>query len=221
MPYNLDSPNGLLEPFDPNNPAKWFVLEAVQIESEPVRNVLHQVAGHLDEFLRWPARAVLLWEDCDRRRPVGKNQKYHRYPESLRVLSKKLGINLDTRPNGPAIAAFQMAGGIRPERFGSSNSWSIHHVYSGKLPYIDRLRTTHASKDCKHFTQSAGLIATHPIADALCDEFPFFAWLVRAESYRRFGYDPDGVFSSHQNQFGFAGGHVCEILASAAGHSVP
>jgi hypothetical protein len=32
----------------------------------------------------------------------------------------------------------------------------------------------HAAKDCNHFTQSAGLIAAHLIADALSDEFPFF-----------------------------------------------
>lgn len=139
--------------------------------------MVHEVAGHLNEFVRWPARAVLLWEGCDRRRPEDKKQKYHSYPQSIRELSRKLEINLDTRPNGPAIAAFLVAGGNRPERFGSSNSWSIHHVYSGKFPYIDKTHTTHASKDCRHFTQSAGLIATHPIADAMCDEFPFFACL--------------------------------------------
>jgi hypothetical protein len=212
MPYNLDSPNGILDPYNPENPARWFVLETVQIQSEPVRKVLHDVARNLNEFVRWPERAVLLWDGCDRRPPDGKKQKYHLYPKSIRELSKKHGINLDTRPNGPAIAAFQMAGGTRPERFGSSNAWTIHHVYSGKFPYIDRTETTHASKECRHFTQSAGLIATHPVSDALCDEFPFFAWLLRAESYRRFGYDPDGVFSSSQDAFGFAPGHSCDVF---------
>jgi hypothetical protein len=213
MPYNLNSPNRLLEPFDPTNVAKWLVSEAIQIDSEPVRNVLFQVAGNLNEFVKWPARAVLLWEGCDRRRPDNKNQKYHRYPESIRQLSKEQRINLDSRPNGPAIAAFQVAGGERPVRFGSSNSWTIHHVYSGKYPYIDKTHTTHASKECRHFTQSAGLIATHPIADAMCDEFPFFAWLVRAESFRRFGYDPDGVFALSRDEFGFIPGRACQILA--------
>jgi len=59
------------------------------------------------------------------------------------------------------------------------------------------------------------LIATHPVADALCDEFPFFAWLLRAESFRRFGYDPDGVFSSQQDEFGFVEGHHCEMVMGA------
>ena len=215
MPYNLDSPNGLLEPFDASNPAKWFVRETMQIDSEPVRNVVRHVALHLKEFIHWPERAVLLWEGCDRKSPDGKKQKYHRYPQPLRDLARQKGIKLDTRPNGPAIAAFQIAGGTRPERFGSSNAWSIHHVYSGKFPYINRTQTTHACKDCKHFTQSAGLIATHPIADALGDEFPFFAWLLRAEAYDRFKYDPDAVFSSEQDGFGFVPDRGCDVVVSS------
>jgi hypothetical protein len=94
-------------------------------------------------------------------------------------MARARGVVLDTRPNGPAIAAFILAGGIRPERFGSSNAWSVHHLYSGKFPYIGPKTTTHAAKESGHFTQSAGLVAAHPIADALVDEFPFFAWLLR------------------------------------------
>ena len=215
MPYNLDSPNGLLEPIDLSNLARWFVKETLQIESEHVRHIVQRVGGTLNEFVRWPTRAVLLWDTCNRVAPEGKKRKYHQYPKSIRDLAKKSGVNLDTRPNGPAIAAFQIAGGTRPERFGSSNAWSIHHVYSGKFPYVGRTTTMHAIKNCKHFTQSAGLIATHPVADALSDEYPFFAWLLRVESLRRFGYDPDSVFSDAQDEFGFAKGHSCEVLVNA------
>jgi len=215
VPYNLDSPNGLLDPVDLSNLARWFVRETLQIESEHVRHIVQRVGGTLNEFVRWPTRAALLWDSCNRIAPEGKKQKYHQYPQSICDLAKKSGVNLDTRPNGPAIAAFQIAGGIRPERFGSSNAWSIHHVYSGKFPYVGRTTTTHAIKNCKHFTQSAGLIATHPVADALSDEYPFFAWLLRLESFRRFGYDPEGVFSAAQDEFGFADGYGCEVLVNA------
>ena len=58
------------------------------------------------------------------------------------------------------------------------------------------------------------MITAHPIADALCDEFPFFAWLLRGMSFMKFGYDPDGVFSDCQDEFGFASGHNCEIVVS-------
>jgi len=214
MPYNLDSPNGLLEPADLSNMARWFVRETLQVKSETIRHVLHQVGGNLNDFVHWPKRAVLFWKGCDRKPPEGKNRKYHHYPKPIRDLARRHAVNLDTRPNGPAIAAFQFAGGTRPERFGSSNAWSIHHVYSGKFPYVGRDVTTHAIKHCYHFTQSAGLIATHPVADALSDEYPFFAWLLRVESFRRFGYDPDGIFSSRQDELGFAENHSGESIAT-------
>jgi len=212
MPYNLESPNGLLEPIDMSNVARWYVKETLQIEPEAIRHVLHHVATNLNDFVRWPARATLLWQGCDRARPERGKQKYHRYPEILRKLAKERGIYLDTRPNGPATAAFLFAGGVRPERFGSSNAWSIHHLYSGKFPYIGLTETLHAVKDCNHFTQSAGLIATHPIADQLCDEFPFFAWVLRAKAYELFRYDPNGVFSAERDNFGFLQGHTCEVV---------
>jgi hypothetical protein len=212
MPYNLQSPNTLLEPIDPADVADWFVQETLQIESEAVRHVLHHVAGNLKEFVQWPTRAVLLWQGCDRIRPEGKKQRYHRYPADIVSLAKKRNITLDTRPNGPARAAYAFSGGVRPERFGSTNASTMHHIYSGKFPYIGRRTTIHAVKLPEHFTQSAGAIATHPVADALCDEYPFFAWLLRFEAFHRFGYDPDGVFSPIQDKFGFAEGHDCEII---------
>ena len=212
MPYNLESPNTLLEAIDAANMERWYVRETVQVESEAVRHVLHHVAGHLADFVQWPQRAVLLWDGCDRRPPAGKKQKYHSYPESISKLAKAQKITLDSRPNGPARAAFMFAGGVRPERFGSTNASTMHHVYSGKFPYIEHDATTHAVKLRNHFTQSAGVVATHPVADALCDEYPFFAWLLRYEAFRRFGYDPDGVFSSRQDALGFAAGHECEIV---------
>jgi hypothetical protein len=48
------------------------------------------------------------------------------------------------------------------------------------------------------------LVAVHPIADALYEEDPEFAELLRRESFTRFGYDPDGLFSaSPHDEFGF------------------
>ncbi len=46
----------------------------------------------------------------------------------------------------------------------------------------------------------AGLVAAHLIADALADEFAVFAWRLRAESFRRFGYDPEGVFTGQPDE---------------------
>jgi hypothetical protein len=154
----------------------------------------------------------LLWPDCDRIPLPGQKQKYHTYPAHPRALGKSAGVYLDRRPNGPAIAAFLLAKGARPARFGSSNNWSIHHLYSGKFPYRGVEKTLHAQKACYHFTQSAGLVAVHPVADALVDEFPFFAWLLRAEAFRRFGYDPDQVFGVNHDAFGFVPGNHCRVI---------
>ena len=219
MPYNLESPNALLEPIDATKIKRWYERETLQVGCEAVRHVLHHVAGHLADFVQWPTSALLLWKGCDRVPSLGKKQKYHRYPAPICALAKAKNIQLDTRPNGPARAAFLFAGGVRPERFGSTNASTMHHVYSGKFPYIARTTTTHAVKLCNHFTQSAGVVATHPVADALSDEYPFFGWLLRFEAFRRFGYDPDGVFSPSHHDLGFAEGHKCEIIYCDPNHS--
>ena len=58
-------------------------------------------------------------------------------------------------------------------RFGSHNSWSVHRIYSGN--FLISVESTHFMRleEGLHFTQSAGLIAVHPIADGICDEYPF------------------------------------------------
>ncbi len=212
MPYNLSSPKGIIEPCDLTDLEGWFARELTQVPNPTERSVLTIVAGELDSFVRWASEAILLWPGCDRVPPPGKKQKYFSFPDHIRQMAQSLRVRLDTRQNGPAIAAFLLAGGTRPERFGSSNSWSIHHLYSGKFSYFGREETTHATKERNHFTQSAGLIAAHPVADALVDEFPFFAWLLRAEAYRRFGYDPDSAFSADHDEYGFVAGRQCKVV---------
>ena len=64
-------------------------------------------------------------------------------------------------------------------------------------------RSLHAVKNGKHFTQAAGLVAVHPIAESLKDEYFHFAWLLRREAFLRFGYDPDAVFSEKTDEYGF------------------
>jgi hypothetical protein len=190
----------------------WFARQTQQVSSVGLRDVLGNAFTHLSEFVIWPKQALLLWAGCDRKLRKGDSHLYHAYPEEIRERAKKHELVLDSRSNGPAIAAFELAGGKRPPRFGSLNKWTIHHIYSGKFPYVGKNDTTHATKECNHFTQSAGLVAIHPVADALADEFPFFAWLLRAASFAEFHYDPDGVFSEFQDEFGFETGYPGEIL---------
>jgi hypothetical protein len=104
-------------------------------------------------------------------------------------------IKADARSNGPAIMDFLLSGGKRPLRRSPGRQWSVHHIYDGKFPAPGRLITAHAVKDKRLFTHSAGLVAVHPLADALADEVPYFAWLLRLEAYKRFRFDPDRVFA--------------------------
>jgi hypothetical protein len=52
----------------------------------------------------------------------------------------------------------------------------------------------------------------------MSDEYPFFAWSLRAEAFNRFGYDPDGVFAgSPVDDLGFVAGRAPQIIYSEAG----
>jgi hypothetical protein len=56
------------------------------------------------------------------------------------------------------------------------------------------------------------LVAVHPVADALCDEYPAFTWFLRARAFQLFGYDPDRVFGAGHDTLGFANGYTCQTL---------
>lgn len=211
--FNLESPNQLSQKCALDDLTTWALTESTSVTDPAPRECIATVCKALDSFVRWPAKAVLLWHGCDRIAPEGERQRIHSFPDSIRRAAKAVKAPLDTRSNGPAIVAFLVSGGMRPKRFGSQNSWSVHHIYSGKFPYIGKTSTLHAAKSGQHFTQSAGVVAVHPVADGMCDEYPFFAWLLRAEAFRRFGYDPDVVFTdSSVDQFGFVPGRQAEII---------
>ncbi len=202
MSYNLASKNQLGSALDRCNVEGWFNQEVLAHEPE-LQGLIGQIVEHVDALCRFPKKPLLLMPDCDRVPPGRGKLKYHRYPDSIKQMAKAKGVYLDSRPNGPAIAAFELGGGTRPDRHGSTNKWSIHHLYSGKFPYFGRSTTLHAAKEGMHFTQSAGLVAMHPIADALADESPAFTWLLRYRAYERFGYDPDQVFCAAFDEWGF------------------
>ncbi len=212
MAYNLGSRTQLSRPVDLHDLPRWYSLEVEQIEPEAVRRVAICVGANWQDFVIFSELAVLLWKGCDRIKPAGNQQKYHAYPIEIKLAAKRLGFTLDGRPNGPARAAFDFAGGVRPKRTGSTNDWTAHHLYSGKFPYAERVNTTHAVKSGNHFTQSAGVVTTHPIADAMCDEFPCFTWFLRAISFQKFGYDPDGVFTTEHDDLGFEKGKHCLVF---------
>lgn len=151
------------------------------------QSVLNFIYRNPTEYVSWPRRSLLLLPGATR------ETKYHQYPDGTKEQLRNAGITPDTRSNGPAICSFLLAGGVCPVRQ-TGKGWNVHHIYDGKFPFGNKSTTTHAVKDGKYFTQAAGLVALHPIADAAADEFAEFAWWLRKEAFDRFGFDPDGVF---------------------------
>jgi hypothetical protein len=160
------------------------------------RNTLLGLWDNRDDFIKWPRRKLLLWNGET-------NTRYHTYPRYIVTKLKKANHTPNRLRNGSAIMAYLYAGGMRlPRRVGKQDSkqdWNIHHIYDGRFSFPPNRsgKTLHAVKDGKHFTQAAGLVAIHPIAHACADEYFWFAWQLRRESFRRFKYDPDGVFRKY------------------------
>jgi hypothetical protein len=169
-----------------------------------VDKVREVVVSDLDSFVRWPKTALLLWMGCAR-------DRYHNYPQEIDSLLSDCRIYRRNWSNDPAIHAFLLAGGDRPKRLHRGFGWNVHHLYFGVAG--QKRGGTHAVKDGFHFTQSAGLVAVHPIADALCEEDQDFSHALRKISFDRFGYDPDGMFSSQpRDEFGFIAPHSTKVI---------
>ncbi len=141
-------------------------------------------------FFEWPLDGELLWPECTRE----DEKQVHYYPLELRQRLARLGLQPDTRNNGPAISAFLAAGGRRP--ICGSEGWPIHHIYDG-TGGVSRgpQNVTHAANNGRHCTHSAGLVAAHPDAHHLAHQSDLLKWLLRREAFLRFGYDPMRAFS--------------------------
>jgi hypothetical protein len=150
-------------------------------------HVAVEVWANRAAFIEWPSRPLLFM-------PGTVRVKYHSYSPEQRAKIRAVGASPDNRSNGPAVMAFLVAGGRRPTRAAGREAWSIHHIYDGQHPAPGKGASIRAVKHPDYFTEAAGLVAVHPIADAVADELAYFAWLLRHEAFRRFGFDPDEVF---------------------------
>ncbi len=166
----------------------WMQQMTVAVR-ETEWSALLSVCIQPNNFFEWPKRVSLLWPGCVRTEVDGQ----HQYPAAVKDHLDRLGIKADTRTNGPAIAAFLAAGGMRPCWGGEG--WHIHHIYdkTGRISGITT-EVPHAVHDGNYFTQSAGLVAAHPVAHYLAHQSDLLKWLLRREAFVRFGFDPMAVF---------------------------
>jgi hypothetical protein len=153
--------------------------------------VADDVWANRDAFIKWPSRPLLFMPGT-----VRGVTKYHSYSAEEIDQIRATGARPDTLSNGPAVMAFRVAGGLRPRRAAGRKGWAIHHIYDGQYPAPGKVTSIRAVKDGKYFTEAAGLVAVHPIADALADEVVYFAWLLRHQAFLRFEFDPDRVFGA-------------------------
>lgn len=188
MTYNMKTAHNIITAPTMDSLELWVKEEIAQLPEQEA-TLIFKVISELDKWVRFPAEGKVLMPACDR------TIKYHSYPDHIKAMAKERKIYLDTRANGPAAASFLIFGGERPSRRGNNNSWSIHHLYSGKFPHPGKTETTHAVKSGDHFTHSGGLVAIHPVADSMADEYAAFTWYLRALAFKKFGYDPDNVFN--------------------------
>jgi hypothetical protein len=172
-----------------------FITRLEKNESDPVLGVARMVWGDKGRFVRWPDRAYRFWPGLTRAPGSGRRVCYTYSVEQLKAISSA-GLAHRAWTNDPAIYAYKLAGGERPRRVDGKWEWTVHHIYDGKFPAFPHQRTTHAVNHPDYFTEAAGLVAVHPVAEALASEIPYFAWMLRFEAFRRFNFDPDGVFEN-------------------------
>ena len=145
-------------------------------------------------YIRWPKKSRLLLDGMTRH-PDGNSQNCYDYPPELVREILEAGLSDDRRNNAPAILAFQLTGGDRPRRPYPSNwGWTIHHIYDGQHLAPTDKTVPRAVVEGKLFTEAAGLVAVHPLADYVATNVPLLAWLLRWEAFCRFQFDPMDVF---------------------------
>jgi hypothetical protein len=59
---NLSSPNQIRKPCNLEDLDSWFREEAKTTYSEVIQSIIYNVQEHIDVFVWWPKRTLLLWE---------------------------------------------------------------------------------------------------------------------------------------------------------------
>lgn len=208
--------------FDPQNPYAW--IDEIVVEALPVQLHLRILCMSLyseDVLVRLPQIAVLgSWgmnadgpmvatADAEtnpdptleqivppkRVIPAEHRQRYNQL-----VAAEQVARPNDPAPSHHAAAAFKFAGGtVPPTPYGTS--WKLRHLYDGTFTgygdehfYGAGQQRINALRDHRHYTQSAGMVALHPIANQLWTIYPWIAYTLRARAAVTFRYDPDRAF---------------------------
>ncbi len=121
-----------------------------------------------------------------------------------------------TYPNHPAFVAFRFAGGVLPQTT-QNEPWVLRHLYDGLHP-IENLPTLNCLsvrpqdfvRSGDHYTQTAGMVAVHPIVNHLWRVCPAMVHTLRARAFAKFRYDPDKVLAAQGQQYDDFGFLICK-----------
>jgi len=195
-------------PFDPNDPNAW--LDHITGTLPPFIRSLCKSLYHERLLVRLPSRAVLCNYGMTSRGRVmvvdedDPNRTHIEMPPQKRVLGDEEQAAYEAQvgqedPNalgpGPdrnwwawAVSAFRYAGGCKPESPQGADCWQIRHLYS--------LDGFPLREQKYHFTQSADLVAVHPVVQCLMEQYPCIAKTLQARVFCAFQYDPANQFAS-------------------------
>ena len=97
-------------------------------------------------------------------------------------------------PSAHVFAAFSYTRGHVPQVSVADDGWRVMHLYAG-APAFDNGVAFDAMADPKHYTQSACLVAVHPVVQHLMAQYPCIVYALRARSFTQFQYDPANYFA--------------------------
>jgi hypothetical protein len=82
----------------------------------------------------------------------------------------------------------------------------LRHLYDGQHPFAGSAESLRSQDEGDHYTQTAGVVAVHPLVNQLWSVSPAIAHSLRARAFARFGYDPDKALAAEGREhdaFGF------------------
>jgi hypothetical protein len=153
------------------------------------QSVAEYIWQNKDQFFCWPVIPLLLLPEVTR-----PGRGHHSYSDELRETFGKFKIPIDSKSNGPAVMSYLLSGGEM--RFTSHDKlWEIHHIYNRDFSFNGEiLDAVHCGN---HFTDSAGLVAAHPVAHKAAHTFAYIARRLWQEANERYEYNPLNFPAQH------------------------
>ena len=183
----------------------WFrkVLPTIRM---PIRKKLEQ-AIETNSGIYFAPTPLLFWEGLVR------DRNFYQVPNKIENKLSRERMSTNLSYNEPAVTAFKIVGGTLPYCSSARTAFHVHHIYDGQFG-----TSLHATKNHRHFTQTAGLVALEPELHKITESCAVFAWYLRCKTFQIHAYDPDGIFSGlKSDEYGFVGGHKTKVFFSDSG----